>query len=211
MLGFVIGVVTTIWLLIYLVRRAFGGKKKAARREGEWSRDARKSRLGSRDCCRDCCYTDASDSCCLACYISGPNCYCYPCELCCHRGCDLDCQCCKGGGARSGDCGGLCGCNICDCDCNCCDGGGLIIVFAVIALGLVALGMFVVFWVIFGNVLYGLVLSQSFLRSSVAGRYKVLAYEPEADKQDEAATRDVPQQETMKSTPLPNTIPNGDV
>lgn len=55
---------------------------------------------------------------------------------------------------------------------------GLVMILAVMLL---FIGMFVMFWTIIINLLYGIWLNQNYLREIVAGRYKVLEYNPQYD------------------------------
>lgn len=55
---------------------------------------------------------------------------------------------------------------------------GLVMILAVVLL---FIGMFVMFWTIIINLLYGIWLNQNYLREIVAGRYKVLEYNPQYD------------------------------
>ncbi|CAL1165679.1 unnamed protein product [Cladocopium goreaui] len=180
---FIIGSAATLYLLYLWVtgrlRRAAEDTRARRSITSEWWTTARQSRHRSRDCLRDCCH-GSDDSCLLYCYLVSPDCYCYGCEACCGS-CDAQCteccQCCF-------DCNGCAEmptCDMCgDCGENPCLIAllGLVMILAVVLL---FIGMFVMFWTIIINLLYGIWLNQNYLREIVAGRYKVLEYNPQYD------------------------------
>lgn len=182
---FIIGSAATLYLL-YLwlsgrLRRAAEDTRARRSRSitSEWWTTARESRHRSRDCLRDCCH-GSDDSCLLYCYLVSPDCYCYGCEACCGS-CDAQCtQCCQCCFDGSG-CGEMPTCESCgDCGENPC----LIAILGfvmILAIVLLFIGMFVMFWTVLINLLYGIWLNQNYLREIVAGRYKVLEYNPQYD------------------------------
>mmetsp|Transcript_33545 Transcript_33545/g.41285 ORF Transcript_33545/g.41285 Transcript_33545/m.41285 type:complete len:394 (-) Transcript_33545:237-1418(-) len=215
--SFIIGTAATIYLL-YLclsgkLRRQAAETRQRRSITSEWWDTARNSRRRSRDCLRDCCYSQ-EESLFLYCYCV-PDCYCYCCEACC--------------GSFDAQCTECCSC-VTDCDGGCCtdmptsdcggDCGGenpciiVALLFAmVVAIILLFVGMFVMFWTILINLLYGVWLNQNFLREVVANRYEVLEYnrqydtspaqEPEPTPPDGGNDRNLvaPEQEAMSTKP----------